>query len=133
MLPDMARHKGNIEIGLNLSAEDRPNNGHHTLGIFRTFSDEFSLYFNSFLCGERERSPNDLRDPLSGFGVLDMTLTAHDVFHKGLEFSFSLKNMFDKDYRDPSPELTEENRFSTVPDDFPNPGRSFFVELSYTF
>ncbi len=132
-VPNMARHKGNIGIGLNLSAEERQNNGLDMSGIFRTFSDEFSLYFNLFLCGKRQRSPQDTRDALPGFGVLDMTLTAYDVFHKGLDLSFSLKNMLAEQYHDPSSEEFTEEDLSLVSDDLPNPGRSFFVELRYTF
>lgn len=131
-VPNMARHKGNIGIDLNLSAEKRQDSGPDMSGIFRTVSDEFSLYFNLFLCGERQRSHDDVRNPLPGFGVLDMTLTVYDMFHRGLDLSFSIKNMLDKDYRDPSPEFTGEDQ-AIAPDDFPNPGRSFFVEFHYTF
>jgi outer membrane receptor for ferrienterochelin and colicin len=130
-VPNMARHKGNIGIGLDLSAGKEKAPGR--LSLFRSFSDEFSLYFNVFLCGKRERSQDDIRDALPGFAILDMTLTAHDVFHKKLGLSFSMKNIFDTDYRDPSPEFAPEDEYSAVLDDFPNPGRSFFLELRYTF
>jgi outer membrane receptor protein involved in Fe transport len=132
-VPNMAKHKGNIGVGFNLSAEKRPDSRFNALSVFRTFSDELSLYFNLFLCGERERSTNDIRGPLPGYGVLDMTLTAHDVFHRGLDLSFSIKNMLDKEYYDPSPELTDIYSLSTIPDDYPNPGRTFYVELHYLF
>ena len=129
-VPDIARHKGNIGINFNLSAAE---DSHDTLGVFRTFSDEFSLYFNLFLCGERLRSPDDLRDPLPAYGILDMTLTAYDLFDRGLDFSFSIKNLLDEEYHDPSPEFAEDSVFSTIPGDFPTPGRSFFVEFRYKF
>jgi len=132
-VPNMAEHKGNIGIGLNLSAGNPEDEEHSTLGLFRSFSDEFSLYFNLFLCGKRERSRDDVRDALPGFALLDMTLTVHDVFHKGLGLSFSIENMFDTDYRDPSPEFAPQDEYSNVLDDFSNPGRSFFLELRYTF
>jgi iron complex outermembrane receptor protein len=131
-VPNMARHKGNIGVGFNLSTETSEEGEHNPLNIFRSFSDKFSLYFNLFLNGKRERSHDDIRDDLPGFTILDMTLTAQDVFNKGLGLSFSIENMFDTDYRDPSPEFAEEG-FSTVLDDFPNPGRTFFLELQYTF
>jgi outer membrane cobalamin receptor len=132
-MPNMARHKGNIGIGLNLSAENPKEGGRNTLSIFRSFSDEFSLYFDLFLCGKRQRSHDDPRDALPGFALLDLTLTAHDVFHTGLGLSFSVKNLFDKDYQDPSPTLSIEDTYSTMPGDFPNPGRSFFLDLRYHF
>jgi outer membrane receptor protein involved in Fe transport len=129
-VPDIARHKGNIGINFNLSAAE---DSHDTLGVFRTFSDEFSLYFNLFLCGERLRSSDDLRAPLPGYGILDMTLTAHDLFDRGLDFSFAIKNLLDEEYHDPSPEFSEGSMFSTIPGDFPAPGRAFFVEFRYKF
>ncbi len=132
-VPNMARHKGNIGVGLNLSAEPRPDDSFNTSGIFRTLSKEFSLYFNLYLCGERQRSRNDPRPLIPEFAILDMTLTAYNVFEKGLDFSFSIDNLFDEDYRDPSPEFTGDETSSVFPDDFPNPGRTIFVELRYTF
>jgi outer membrane receptor protein involved in Fe transport len=132
-VPNMARHKGNIGIGFNLSAATPKEGKQSTFNLFRSFSDEFSLYFNLFLCGKRERSHDDVRKALPGFAILDMTVTAHDVFHSKLGLSFTVKNLLDTDYRDPSPELTSDNTEATVPADFPNPGRSFFLELTYTF
>ncbi|GAK55442.1 putative outer membrane protein [Candidatus Vecturithrix granuli] len=132
-VPNIARHKANLGIGFKLSAEKRPDDRMNTLGIFRTFSDVFSLYFNLLLCGERERSVDDVRDSLSGYHVLDMTLTTHDLFHKGVNLSFSIKNMLNKKYYDPSPELSAKTWQTTIPGDFPYPGRTYVLELRYTF
>ncbi|MBD3309367.1 TonB-dependent receptor [candidate division KSB3 bacterium] len=132
-VPNMPRHKGNVGVGFHLSSEERPDDRFNAFRIFRTFSDEFSLYFNLFLCGERDRSDADIRDPLPGFAVLDMTLTAYDLFEKGLDVSLKVNNLFDEAYRDPSPEFTAVQDYTTIPDDFPNPGRSLFFEIRYTF
>lgn len=132
-VPNMAQHKGNIGIGLDLSVGKTEDEEPGILSLFRSFSDEFSLYVNTFLCGKRERSQDDIRDALPGFAILDMTLTAHNLFHKGLGLSFSVKNIFDTEYEDPSPEFAPGKEYLNVLGDFPNPGRSFFLELRYTF
>jgi outer membrane receptor protein involved in Fe transport len=126
----MAQHKGNIGVGVTLSAE---LTGSEVPGLFRAFSDEFSLYTNVFLCGKRERSGEDLRDDLPGFAIVDVTFTAHDVFRKGLGLSLMIENLFDTDYHDPTSEFAPEETFSTTLDDYPNPGRAIFLELRYTF
>ena len=133
-VPNIARHKANIGIDFTLSAEKRPDERFNALSrIFRTLSDVFSLSFNLFLCGERERGPEDLRAPLAGYKVLDMTVTAHDVFHKGLNFSFSIKNMLAEEYSYPSPEFSAEEWQTTIADDLPGSGRTYILELQYTF
>lgn len=133
-VPNIARHKANIGIDFTLSAEKRPDERFNALSrIFRTLSDVFSLSFNLFLCGERERSVNDARAPLAGYNVLDMTLTAHDVFHKGLNFSFSVNNMLDENYSYPSPEFSAEQWQTTIAGDLPGAGRSYIFELQYMF
>lgn len=132
-IPNIARHKANLGVGFKLSAEKRSDEGVNTLGIFRTFSDVFSLYFNLLLCGERERSVDDVRGPLSGYHVVDMTLTTHDLFHKGVNLSFSIKNMLNNTYYDPTPELSADTWQTTIVGDFPHPGRMYVLELRYTF
>ncbi|MCP4400721.1 MAG: TonB-dependent receptor [bacterium] len=130
-VPDIARHKGNVGVAFNLSAAE--DGERSSPAIFRTFSDEFSLYFNLFLCGERQRSIDDSREALPGYATLDTTLKAYGLFHKKLDLAFSMKNVLDKEYYDPSPEYTEGDFLSSIPGDFPNAGRSFFVEFQYTF
>lgn len=133
-VPNIARHKANIGLDFILSAEKRPDERFNALSrIFRTVSDVFSLSFNLFLCGERARSADDLRAPLEGYKVLDMSLTAHDVLHKGLNLSFSIKNMLDEEYAYPSPEFSAEEWQTTIADDLPGAGRTYVFELQYRF
>lgn len=131
--PNMARHKGNIGVGLNLSAQSSKHTMPNMLGLFRSFSDEFSLYMNLFLCDKRERSQDDAREAVPGFALLDATFTAHDIFREGLGLSFSVKNLLNTKYHDPTPEFTLEYPYLNVLDDYPNPGRTFFLELRYAF
>jgi outer membrane receptor protein involved in Fe transport len=133
MLPDMARHKGNIEVGFKLSASSAKTGKPNMLGIFRSLSDEFSFYLHLFLSGKRARSAQDLRDDLPGYALLDAAFIAHDVARDGLDVLFSVKNLLDTQYDDPTPEFAPEDPFSIVPDDIPNPGRSVFLELRYRF
>jgi len=64
---------------------------------------------------------------------LDVTFNAHDIFRKNLGLSFSVKNLFDTTYHDPTPEFSPDYPYSKVLDDYPNVGRSFFLELQYQF
>jgi len=132
-VPNMARHRANLNLGLTLATEEAEATDMPPLKLFRSFSDRFALSANLFLCGERQRSQADVRDPLPAFAVLDMSLTAFDVFNTGFGLSLSVENLLDTHYHDPSPELTREALFATIPDDFPNPGRTIFLELRYTF
>lgn len=132
-VPERAHHKGNFGMGVHLSAAQSKTGIPNILGLFRSFSDEFTLYSNLFVCGPRKRSISDLRDDLPLVALLDLTLTAHDIFRRGLGLSVSMKNVFDTDYRAPSPAFSAEDSFSLARDDYPYPGRSVFVELRYTF
>nr|ABD75800.1 putative outer membrane protein [uncultured bacterium] len=133
ILPSIARHKGNIDLGLRFSSISAKTGKSNLLGLFRSLSDEFSLHTHIFLSGKRERSAQDVRDDLPPYALMDLTFMAHDVFRKGLDVSLSVKNLLDTDYRDPSPEFIPEEPLLTIPDDYPNPGRSIFVEFRYAF
>ena len=122
----IAEHKGNIGLGFHLSAADKSSR------LFQTFSDEFSLYLNLFLCGERHRSKQDPRDPLAGYGLLDMTLKAYDLFQKGLDVSLTVNNLLDAEYAFPS-DAVDEDGSPLLPGDLPGAGRSFLVEFRYSF
>ena len=62
-----------------------------------------------------------------------MTFMAHDVGTEGLDLSLSVRNLFDTAYHDPSPEFVPDEPELLIPEDYPNPGRSIFVELRYRF
>lgn len=127
----VARHTANIGLGFNMSAAEDAE--HTNFQLLRTFSDEFSLSFNVFLCGERLREPDDIRDPLSGYSLFDMTFRANNMFRSGWNAALSIKNLFDTEYRSPSPTLSADDMLTVIPDDVPNAGRSVFIELQYAF
>ncbi len=105
-LPDVADWKANLGINWKL-------------GQF------FNINGNLNWIGERSRPEGDTRDNLASATLVDVTLIAKN-FYKSLEFRASVYNVFDEDYRDPSPN-------PLVPNDFPNNVRTFVLEARYTF
>ena len=71
----------------------------------------------------RPRAQNDPRDDLSGYVVLDETLSYR--FRQAC-ITAGIKNIIDDNVRYPSPP-------HTYPKDFPRPGRTYIVRLSYDF
>jgi outer membrane receptor protein involved in Fe transport len=73
------------------------------------------------------RNRGDRRDDMSGFAVVNATLIAKKFLkgYEGFEIRGSVYNLFDKDYTSPE--------YPSIPDDMPQPGRNFIVEVSYKF
>ncbi len=76
--------------------------------------------------GKRPRAEGDTRDDLSSSTLVDLTLIAKN-FYKTLEIRGSVYNIFDEDYRDPSPFPVK------VPNDYPTNERMFMMEAMYKF
>ena len=76
--------------------------------------------------GKRPRDNNDTRQDLPAATLVDLTLIVRN-FYKTLEFRGSAYNLFDEDYRDPSPYPVQ------VPHDYPTNERMFLIEARYTF
>ncbi|WP_300498149.1 TonB-dependent receptor, partial [Marinobacter sp.] len=79
--------------------------------------------------GEQKRTATDQREPVPDSTTVDMTLRTKGLW-RGLDFSLSVKNIFDEDVRDPSPFAEPQ---PPIPNDFPMPGRRVVGELYYTF
>jgi len=79
--------------------------------------------------GEQKRTAADQRDPVPDSTSVDLTIRSNGLW-RGLDLSFSVKNVFDEDVRDPSP-FAEPS--PPIPNDFPMPGRRLVAELYYTF
>jgi len=77
--------------------------------------------------GVRQRAPADTRGSLAGYTTMDLTLRT-DKGGKGWEFSGSVRNLFNVDAREPSP---FSQPFISIPNDFPLPGRSLYLQASY--
>lgn len=106
-LPDVPTYKGN-------------------LGFNAALSHGLNLNLNVFAIGPRPRSGGDARPQAGGYALTDLTLLANGVRH-GLDLSASVRNLFDKEYKDPAP----ANPGGTLKNDFPREGRTLWLELTY--
>lgn len=83
--------------------------------------------------GSRSRVATDTRSSLSGYQTVDLTLRT-DKESKGWQIAASVRNLFDADVREPSTyDESAGQPFISLPYDMPMPGRSFYVQASYTF
>jgi iron complex outermembrane receptor protein len=82
--------------------------------------------------GKRPRAEGDTRDDLSSLTLVDLTLIAKK-FYQTLEIRGSVYNLFNEDYRDPSPYNPGNPVTIPVPNDYPTNGRMFLIEARYTF
>jgi iron complex outermembrane receptor protein len=78
--------------------------------------------------GKRERAPADAREPLRGYNTVDLTLRTENSGSMHWNFTASVRNLFNVDAREPSPYGL---LFVSVPDDFPLPGRSLYLQAEY--
>ena len=77
--------------------------------------------------GERLRAPGDSRPSLAGYNSVDLTLRTERGAQKW-NFTMAVFNLFNADMREPSPFGVP---FVALPNDFPLPGRSFYVQAEY--
>ena len=80
---------------------------------------------STFVSGPRPREDGDTRRDLPSYTLTNMTLIGKN-FIDNFEIRGSIFNLFDKSYDDPAPK-------DAVPTDYPQPGRSFMVELRFQF
>lgn len=90
---------------------------------------DWSLASQSYWVADFVREQGDPRPPLADYTLTNLTLR-----HKfdGLELSASIRNLFDEDAKAPTlfnPGLGN----AAIPDDYPLPERSFWVELRYGY
>jgi iron complex outermembrane receptor protein len=77
--------------------------------------------------GERLRAPGDTRTPLRGYNTVDATLRTDRSGASRWNYAVSLRNVFNADAREPSP-------FGVpipIPNDFPLPGRSLYLQAQF--
>ncbi len=95
------------------------------LGINVGFWKYVNAHLHTFISGRRPREDGDDRRDLPSYAVANLTLIGKN-FVDNFEIRGSVFNLLGKGYNDPSPS-------GTVPTDFPQPRRSFMVELRYEF
>ncbi|HHT9136640.1 MAG TPA: TonB-dependent receptor plug domain-containing protein [Candidatus Wunengus sp. YC60] len=104
-LPFVSNHKGNFGV-----------NVHYWKYI--------NTNLNTFVSGKRFREEGDTRGNLPAYALLNLSVIGKEFF-KTMEVQGTVYNLLDKDYSDPGP--------TSIPEDLPRPGRTFFVGLSYQF
>jgi len=73
----------------------------------------------------RQRAFGDSRPDVPDYTTVDLTVRSSSV-SKGWEFAASIRNLFDADAREPT------SAGDNIPGDLPLPGRSFYLEASYS-
>jgi outer membrane receptor for ferrienterochelin and colicins len=117
------------------SGEDAGNAPHHHVYMRANwrFMPGWSLDPQVNWISERSRAPNDTRPSLKGYNTVDLTLRT-DKASKSWDVAVSVRNLFDADVREPSPyDQSPAQPFISIPNDFPLPGRTFYVQASYQF
>lgn len=74
--------------------------------------------------GDRQRAAGDTRPEIRDYELVNLTLHRRNLMNH-LDLAFSVRNVFDKDAREPAPPV--------VPDDYPLERRSYWAEVRYTF
>ncbi len=84
--------------------------------------------------GERNRAPGDSRKKMAAYHTVDVTGNIFNLGLKGFTLRAGVKNLFDEDVRYPAPLLNPFGTpFASYPDDFPRPGRRWWMQVSYEF
>jgi iron complex outermembrane receptor protein len=81
------------------------------------------------------REAADPRDDLTGYTTVDLTGSLAHFLAPRLQWRLGIKNLFDTEVRYPAPIITNADgsiSFS-YPDDYPQAGRSWWTQLSYTY
>ncbi len=104
-LPDIPAHKGNM-------------------GINWGIREMYDLTPTLSIMGPRKRAEGDTRDDLDGFLLLNLNLNIREPL-PGLVISLSIINLLDEEYAEPGT--------PTNPDDYPQPGISYWGKLNLSF
>jgi len=76
--------------------------------------------------GERNRNPADSRGDLDAYHTMNVTGTLFNLGTPGLTLRASVKNLFDEDVHYPAP-------IDTYPEDYPRPGREWWMGVTYDY
>jgi outer membrane receptor for ferrienterochelin and colicins len=76
--------------------------------------------------GDRNRGAQDTRDKLDGYQTVNLTGNLFNLGLRGMTLRAGVKNIFAEDVRYPADA-------NTYPDDYPQPGRQWWMQLSYEF
>jgi len=108
------------------NGDDLPFVAQHTgnFGVNVHYWKYINTNLNTFISGSRSREADDTRDDLPSYALLNLSVIGKEFF-KTMEIQGTVFNLLDKDYSDPGP--------TSISEDLPRPGRTFWVGLSYQF
>jgi iron complex outermembrane receptor protein len=93
------------------------------------FAEHWNLNLQSNWVMDRNRAAGDPRSDVDDYVLVDLTLRRTHLW-KNWEVALLVKNLFDEDAREPSP---NGDPVPFIPDDLPLAGRSILGELRYQF
>ena len=83
--------------------------------------------------GSQTRTLNDTRPSLAGYETVDLTVRS-DREGRGWNTAISVRNLFDATVKEPSIyDRSAGQPYISLPYDYPMPGRSLYVQATYTF
>ena len=91
--------------------------------LYQMASDRF-MNVQYRYAGARERETTDARSALDGYQTFDLTFSANKFWLPALSLRAGVRNMFDARVVYPAPK-------ATYPDDYPRPGRQWWLAASY--
>jgi len=97
-----------------------------------SFLPQWSLNTQARWIGARPRTPVDVRDKMPEYITVDV-LTRAQKLVGDWNFSFSVRNVFDTDVREPSSPPSVTSGKVAIPNDLPLEGRNYFAEVSCDF
>lgn len=84
--------------------------------------------------GKRTRDSVDLRSDLRAYQTVAVTGSVFNLGSKGLSLRAGVKNLFNADVRYPAPfEQTPFGLGASYPEDYPRPGRQWWLQVVYDF
>lgn len=94
---------------------------------------DWSLHTQVNWISDQTRVLADTRPNLRGYNTVDLTLRSERE-SKGWNVAMSVRNLFNATVREPSAyDFSPGQPFISLPNDYPMPGRSFYVQGTYTF
>ncbi len=97
-----------------------------------SFQPQWSLGTQVKWIADRKRAVDDPRADISDYTVVDTTLRRRNLL-SNMDFSFSVRNMFDEDVREPSVYDAGNSQGATIANDYPMPGRSAYAEINFNY
>ncbi len=133
-----------LELEANLSYVDTDESGHDiaesanwlaNVGLMYQPHHMLALNLQYRYVGERNREIHDERPGLDEYHTIDITANIFNLIIEGLTLRAGIKNLFDEDVRYPAPmdQFLSNPPHPSYPDDYPRPGRTWWVQVCHTF